>query len=222
MATKPLTSEAIALTEKKMDMTLDEIIKMSKKTSSKAKTPRPSSNKSRGFSSAPAFQGNSKVQRFMDSRSSIRQGVLAQRRSNFRGAQFTLAKEAAKKAAVTPIRNRVLIRNRAANWNKPRIAVPAVQKMAVENRYVGGRVKAAPKQRSQTLDSLFANMKEQRMRVLSKQQMPRGGQNAQRQGARQQQQQRFRGAVRATVRCAANLGECSKHVCRSFTLASCN
>lgn len=60
------------------------------------------------------------------------------------------------------------------------------------------QVKAAPKQRSQTLDSLFANMKEQRMRVLSKQQMPRGGQNAQRQGARQQQQQRFRGAVRAT------------------------
>lgn len=48
------------------------------------------------------------------------QGVLAQRRSNFRGAQFTLAKEAAKKAAVTPIRNRVLIRNRAASWNKPR------------------------------------------------------------------------------------------------------
>lgn len=60
------------------------------------------------------------------------------------------------------------------------------------------QVKAAPKQRPQTLDSLFANMKEQRMRVLSKQQMPRGGQNAQRQGARQQQQQRFRGAVRAT------------------------
>lgn len=46
--------------------------------------------------------------------------MLAQRRSNFRGAQFTLAKEAAKKAAVAPIRNRVLIRNRAAIWNKPR------------------------------------------------------------------------------------------------------
>ncbi|RYR10410.1 hypothetical protein Ahy_B05g078866 [Arachis hypogaea] len=30
MAAKPLTTEAIALTEKKMDMTLDDIIKMSK------------------------------------------------------------------------------------------------------------------------------------------------------------------------------------------------
>lgn len=50
------------------------------------------------------------------------------------------------------------------------------------------QVKTAPKQRPQTLDSLFANMKEQRLRVLSKQQT-RGGQNARRPGARQQQQQ---------------------------------
>eukprot|EP00262_Sarcandra_glabra_P014176 TRINITY_DN4085_c0_g1_i2.p1 TRINITY_DN4085_c0_g1~~TRINITY_DN4085_c0_g1_i2.p1 ORF type:complete len:123 (-),score=24.29 TRINITY_DN4085_c0_g1_i2:86-454(-) len=122
MATKPaLTREAIAITEKKMDMTLDDIIKQSKKSSSKVKRPR-ASNKSWGFlNGGGASQRNSsKVQQFMDSRSSLRQGVLAQRRSNFRGRQFPLAKEIARKAAVTPIRNRAFIRNRVVNWNKPR------------------------------------------------------------------------------------------------------
>ena len=37
MATKPLTTEAIALTEKKMDMALEDIIKMSKNPKSKIK-----------------------------------------------------------------------------------------------------------------------------------------------------------------------------------------
>ncbi|XP_058100421.1 uncharacterized protein LOC131245167 [Magnolia sinica] len=193
MATKPaMTTEAIALTEKKMDMTLDDIIKMSKKSSSKSTTHRPS-NKSRGFlntGNAGASRGNTaKVQRFMDSRSSLRQGVLAQRRSNFLGKnQFPLAKEAARKAAFTPFRNRALIRNRMVNWDKSRVAAPPVQRNTAESAFVGGRVNVVPKQRPQTLDSLFANMKEQRMRVLSQQQT-RGGQNVRRRGAQQQQQQ---------------------------------
>lgn len=40
MAAKPLTTEAIAFTEKKMDMALEDIIKMSKNTKTKAKKPR--------------------------------------------------------------------------------------------------------------------------------------------------------------------------------------
>jgi hypothetical protein len=40
MATKPLTSEAIAITEKKMDMALEDIIKLSKNTKTKPKKQR--------------------------------------------------------------------------------------------------------------------------------------------------------------------------------------
>ena len=40
MATKPLTTEAIALTEKKMDMALEDIIKMSKNPKSRGRKQR--------------------------------------------------------------------------------------------------------------------------------------------------------------------------------------
>ncbi|KAF8379703.1 hypothetical protein HHK36_029147 [Tetracentron sinense] len=190
MAAKPLTSEAIALTEKKMDMTLDDIIKMSKTSTSKAKNQRVS-NKSQKFSNGSSTQGkSSKVRSFMDSRSSLRQGVLAQRRSNFTVNQFPLAT----KAAAAPIRNRALNRNRVVNWNKPRLlsvcrfGATLVQRKATDGGFTGKQhpEKAVPKQRPQTLDSLFANMKEQRMRVLSQHN------NARRQGT-QQQQRRGRG-----------------------------
>ncbi|KAK6263252.1 hypothetical protein QUC31_009068 [Theobroma cacao] len=181
MAAKPLTSEAIALTEKKMDMTLDDIIKMSK-NSTKAKKQQRAPIKSQKPVNNAAKEKALKVQQYMDSRSSLRQGVLAQRRSNFQGNRFPLAAEAARRAAIAPIRVRAFNGSRVANMNKPRIGAPPVQRRAVNGGFAAkphqqqqqqqqqeqqGNV--ATKQRPQTLDSLFANMKEQRMRVLSRQ-----------------------------------------------------
>lgn len=119
MAAKTLTSETIALTEKKMDMTLDDIIKMSKTNTTKTKKQRVS-NRSQKFSNNIAQDKSAKIRRFMDTRSSMRQGALAQRRSNFQGDQFPLATEAARRAAVAPIRNRPFSRSRAVNVNKQR------------------------------------------------------------------------------------------------------
>lgn len=186
MAAKPLTTEAIALTEKKMDMTLDAIIEMNKKKTNPKVNNRRASNKSQKPFTPAAGQGqgqgqgnNAKLRRFMDSRSALRQGALNQRRSNFQRNQFPIATEAARKAAATPIRNRPFNRNRTANWNNPRVAVPPVQRMVVG--YAVGKkqsqqARMLPKQRPQTLDSLFANLKEQRMRVqqnISQQNMAR-------------------------------------------------
>ncbi|KAJ4981004.1 hypothetical protein NE237_031841 [Protea cynaroides] len=192
MAAKPLTSEAIAHTEKKMDMALDDIIKMSKKSNPKV-TKQRASNRSHKFLNAGSNQGNaSKMHRFIDSRSSIRQGVLAQRRSNFMGNQFPMATEAAKKAAAAPIRARALGHNRMVNWNKPRIGAAPAQRRVSEGGFARKQqqrqrqqeAKLVPKQRPHTLDSLFANMKEQRMRALSQQM------NARRGGGYQQQNRR--------------------------------
>ncbi|KAJ6792448.1 uncharacterized protein M6B38_262515 [Iris pallida] len=186
-AIKPLTTEAIALTEKKMDMTLDEIIKMSKKTTTKEKRPPRPPVKSQGFLNGSASRRNSVIQRFMDSRSSIRQGVLAQRRSNFRGNQFPVTTNVAKKAAVMPIRN-VMV-----NRNKQRVAPALVQRKASEVDSTGKDKMVLPKQRPQTMDALFANMKQQRMRVFSAQQPTihaNSRQTSQRLRAQQQQQRR--------------------------------
>ncbi|XVE64679.1 hypothetical protein DITRI_Ditri07aG0120300 [Diplodiscus trichospermus] len=176
MAPKPLTSETIALTEKKMDMTLDDIIKMSKNTSNKAKKQRRVPNKFQKPLSNAAREKAFKVRQYMDSRSSLRQGVLAQRRSNFQGNRFPFAAEAARRAAVAPFRVRAFNGSRVANLNKPRIGAPPVQRRAANG---GSAVKhqqqheqqgnVVTKQRPQTLDSLFANMKEQRMKALSRQ-----------------------------------------------------
>ncbi|AQK52159.1 hypothetical protein ZEAMMB73_Zm00001d050238 [Zea mays] len=75
MESPPLTAEAIAFTEKKMDMTLEDIIKMSKKKNPGGKNPP------------------------------RQPGVLAQRRSNLGGSQFAATKQAAKKAAAMPMRS---------------------------------------------------------------------------------------------------------------------
>ncbi|ONK69140.1 uncharacterized protein A4U43_C05F19770 [Asparagus officinalis] len=194
MATKPITTEAIALTEKKMDMTLDDIIKMSKTPSSKEKKAPRRPIKSQGFLNRIASQRPSRVQHFMDSRASIRQGVLAQRRSNFHGNQlgnqFPLTTNAARRAAVMPIRSM------ATNWNKPRFAPVTAQRKAADAGPSGKDVAMVyPKQRPQTLDALFANMKENRMRGISssQQQTFRGDDNRQipqRRISRQQHQQR--------------------------------
>uniref|UniRef100_A0A1D1XHU8 UAP56-interacting factor n=1 Tax=Anthurium amnicola TaxID=1678845 RepID=A0A1D1XHU8_9ARAE len=186
MAEKPLTTEAIALTEKKMDMSLDDIIKMSKKNTTKGKRPPRVSNKSRGFQNLVAPQGNSRVKKFMDSRSSIRQGVLAQRRTNFHANQFPLTTEVARKAAVAPIHNRII-------KYKPRVVGPSVQRSAAGST-TNGKENELMKPRPQTLDALFANMKQQRM--MNKQTVSGGGRgNSQRHRGRQLRQQRGRGGA---------------------------
>ncbi|KAA8528229.1 hypothetical protein F0562_035520 [Nyssa sinensis] len=170
MAAKPLTNETIALTEKKMDMTLDDIIKMSKSTTTKAKKERVS-NRSQKFLKNAGQEKSAMVRQFMDSRSTLRQAALAQRRSSFQGNQFPLATEAARKAVVAPIRNRAFNQSRAVSVNKLRVGAPPVQRKAANGGFAvkPRQVKAVLKQRPQTLDSLFANMKEQRMRILSQQ-----------------------------------------------------
>ncbi|EMS46608.1 hypothetical protein TRIUR3_19001 [Triticum urartu] len=105
MDSVPLTAEAIAFTEKKMDMTLEDIIKMSKKKGPAGKKAPRQQVKKRPFQNGNSNQGKAKVQRFHESRSSIRQGVLAQRRSNLDANQFQITKQAANKAATMPVNN---------------------------------------------------------------------------------------------------------------------
>lgn len=120
MAAKPLTSEAVAVTEKKVDMALDDIIKMSKK-STNGKRQRRVSNKNQKPVNGGAKEAALKVRRYMDSRSSVRQGFLAKRRSNFQQNHFPLAAEAAQKAAVAPLRARAYnAAPRVGKFNKPR------------------------------------------------------------------------------------------------------
>uniref|UniRef100_A0A175YGN9 Uncharacterized protein n=1 Tax=Daucus carota subsp. sativus TaxID=79200 RepID=A0A175YGN9_DAUCS len=73
MATKPLTTEAIAITEKKMDMTLDDIIKMSKTNTSKPKKQQRVPIKSQKNMNRAPLDKSVMMQSYMDSRSSIRQ-----------------------------------------------------------------------------------------------------------------------------------------------------
>ncbi|KAJ6851842.1 uncharacterized protein M6B38_257565 [Iris pallida] len=194
-STKPLTTEAIANTEKKMDMTLDDIIKMSKKTTTTTKERRPPRPpmKNQGFLNGSTSRRNTVVQRQMDSRSYVRQGVLAQRRSNFRGSQFPATTNAARKAVAMPIRSTMV------NRNKPRFAPPPVQRKAADGGSAGKDKMLVLKPRPQTLDALFANMKEQRMRVFSAQQQTHRAnslrQTSQRHRTQQQQQRGGRGGV---------------------------
>ncbi|XVF10402.1 hypothetical protein REPUB_Repub07fG0179800 [Reevesia pubescens] len=231
MAAKPLTTEAIALTEKKMDMTLDDIIKMSKNTSNKGKMLRRVPNKSQKPVSNAAKEKAFKVQQYMDSRSSLRQGVLAQRRSNFQGKSWIYNIDdlwnvvlVNKLFCGTP---KYLIRFLVKKWSPIQVKVVPILELffclsgldieaSILSAGVGhsigfdflhqvvlaasdslmtlviGRIGAQPlqrraangvfaekqeqqgnvvtKQRSQTLDSLFANMKEQRMKVFSRSQ----------------------------------------------------
>ncbi|KAF5734329.1 hypothetical protein HS088_TW16G00778 [Tripterygium wilfordii] len=209
MATKPVATEAIALTEKKMDMALDDIIKMSKNKGSKSNRQQRVPNKSQKNFKNAAQQKSFKVQQYMDSRSSLRQGVLARRRSNFKGNQFPFAYEVAQKAAVGSLRGRPFNRRAVPVSNKARVGSFMVRRPANSNvapkiiydslgKYnseleldtelleincfvgfvfvvqqpVEGKQQqgiSGAKQRPQTLDSLFANMKEQRMRKISSQ-----------------------------------------------------
>ncbi|XP_048631994.1 uncharacterized protein LOC106438807 isoform X13 [Brassica napus] len=171
---KPITTETVALTEKKMDMSLDAIIKMSKRNNTnvnKGKKLR-ASNKKEKFNGA-AKNSTVKAQRYMDSRSDVRQGAFAKRRSNFQGPVTTaVARDVASGA---PIRGRPYNAGRMANTNQSRFITPPAQYGSAPRGFVskqqwekieqkqpnGGGQRQGP----QTLDSRFANMKEERMRM---------------------------------------------------------
>lgn len=160
MESLPLTAEAIAFTEKKMDMTLEDIIKMSKKKVPAVKKAPRQPMKKRPFQNGNSNQGNAKVQRFMESRSSIRQGVLAQRRSSLDGNQFQITKQAAKQAATMPVRGRPV------RWNKPSAPSTSAQRRPVNEALQNGKGKEVQNQPPRTMDALFAQMKQQRMRIM--------------------------------------------------------
>ncbi|XP_074573811.1 uncharacterized protein LOC141830225 [Curcuma longa] len=144
MATKALIKEAIAMTEKKINMSLDDIIKMSKKNAAKGKRPpRPPTKFFEGFQNRNPSHGNAVLQGFMDSRSSIRQGVFANRRSNFHGNQFPSITEAARKAAAISVQNRMI------NQNGRRVLAPTLQSSA----------NAGSNSRVTSYDLLFPNVK---------------------------------------------------------------
>lgn len=205
MATeKPITTETVALTEKKMDMSLDAIIKMSKSNTNnnvnKGKKQR-ASNKKESFNSA-AKNSTVKAQRYMDSRSDVRQGAFAKRRSSFQGNHFPVTTTiAGKTASSAPLRGRPNNAGRMANTNQSRFITPPAQYGSAPRGFVAKqREKIGEKQANgggqrqgpQTLDSRFAYMKEERMKM--KRFAEKGG-NVVKNGAglqyhQQQQQQR--------------------------------
>uniref|UniRef100_A0ACD6A0C0 Uncharacterized protein n=1 Tax=Avena sativa TaxID=4498 RepID=A0ACD6A0C0_AVESA len=187
MESVPLTAEAIAFTEKKMDMTLEDIIKMSKKKTPAGKKASRQPIKKNPFQNGSSNQGNGKVQRFIESRSSIRQGVLAQRRSNLDGNQFQITKTAAKTAAAMPVRGR------ADRWNKPSAPSTSVQRRPVSETLQNSKGKEMHKEQPRTMDALFAQMKQQRMRIMPPQQSNATHGHQFNQHPRVQQQRRGRG-----------------------------
>ncbi|KAJ6326604.1 hypothetical protein OIU76_003892 [Salix suchowensis] len=176
MAIKSLTHEEIANTEKKLDMPLDDIIRMSKNTAKPKKQQRAPIKNQKLFNN-PTQEKALKMRHYMDSRPLVRQAALAQRRSNFQRNQFPLTSEAARKAKIAP--NRSWGRNFMANANNSRAGGVTVQRRAANGGFAikspsrpnhqQQQVDGGAKQRPQTLDSRFANMKEQRMKVLSRQ-----------------------------------------------------
>ncbi|CAN0840961.1 hypothetical protein LINGRAHAP2_LOCUS3026 [Linum grandiflorum] len=119
----------------------------------------------------------------MDARPFVRQGALAQKRSNFQGSHFPIAKDFARKAAVVPLRNsnRPFNNNAMPNANK-KVTVHGTKEPFDGADVVSPWVLQAPQQqqqqqgdggikpRIQTLDAMFANMKEQRTRASLQQQ----------------------------------------------------
>ncbi|KAL3498997.1 hypothetical protein ACH5RR_041729 [Cinchona calisaya] len=169
MATKALTNEAIALTEKKMDMTLDDIIKMSKNNTTKGKKQRVPNKNKKSVNDAAQYQA-ARRQKYFHTVSTMRQGALAQRRSNFQG-NWTPSIDIARKDTAVHMRSN-FNRIRAVNVKNERGGASRVQRRTVSGsgfnvKRSQQQVKVPPKQRPQTLDSLFADMKEQRTKVLS-------------------------------------------------------
>ncbi|KAK4797159.1 hypothetical protein SAY86_029485 [Trapa natans] len=172
-AIQPMSREAIAAAEKKLDMALDDIIKMSKRAASKVKRSRASIKNHRDFSNV-ARGKSSKLGGFMYSRGLLRQGTLARKRSNIQGNHFQLETQAAGKAFAAPFSGKASKNHRGANSNKSRSG-PRVGQGATdggirikETLLLQGGEYAIPSWRPKTLDSLFANLKEQRVKAQSR------------------------------------------------------
>ncbi|CAN1300120.1 hypothetical protein LINPERPRIM_LOCUS24465 [Linum perenne] len=106
---RALTREEIANTEKKLDMPLGICLCCVRLQNKNQKT----------FNNP--VQGKAfKVNQYMASRPFVRQGALAQKRSNFQGNHFPVAKDFARKAAVAPLRNRPFNNNALPYSNKAR------------------------------------------------------------------------------------------------------
>ncbi|CAF2071269.1 unnamed protein product [Brassica napus] len=109
-----LVADPIALNEKKVAMALDDLIKLSKRNTkgNKGRSSRRPKNKNRNFNGAARNGNPSKEKHYVNSLSGVRQGAVEKRRSNFKGNQFPIATNVARKAAtVAPLR----VRRRAFN-----------------------------------------------------------------------------------------------------------
>ncbi|KAK4744912.1 hypothetical protein SAY87_011224 [Trapa incisa] len=170
MEAKQLTKEALALTEKKMDMALDDIIKMSKTKTAKGKRARVPNKSQRSFNNA-AEDKSMKLRGFVNSRSLVRQGVFAQKRSNFRQNQFLPTNEVGWKATVAPFNSKVHHRDMIIHSNKARPRVPlSTSSRSSDNTTVISKqqqdaANGASNLQKQTLDARFANLKEQRIQA---------------------------------------------------------
>ncbi|XP_010439114.1 PREDICTED: uncharacterized protein LOC104722612 [Camelina sativa] len=164
----PPISEVIALTEKKVSMALDDIIKLSKRKNNvnRGKKPRREKKKTQNFSGA-ARNDTSKVSKYVKSLSSVRQGAVAKRRSNFKGNQFPSTTNMARKAAAA---GKAFHGGWMTSANQSRRIAPPVQNRSVQARVNAKRHEVDQKVenrewKSKTLDSRFASMKEQRKMI---------------------------------------------------------
>ncbi|CAE6179989.1 unnamed protein product [Arabidopsis arenosa] len=168
----PLIAETIALTEKKVAMALDDIIKLAKRKTNvnKGKKPRRGKNKNQNFNGA-ARNNTSNVRHHMNSLSAVRQGAVGKRRSRFQGNQFPVTTNIARKAATAApldVRGRAFIGGRTTSANQSRCIAPPVQNISVQARVNAKRQEVDEKVEHRgwkTLDSRFASMKEQRMTI---------------------------------------------------------
>ncbi|CAA7057214.1 unnamed protein product [Microthlaspi erraticum] len=124
-----------------------------------------------------AAKKTAKAQRYMDSRSDVRQGAFAKRRSNFNGNQFPETTAVARKAAsATQQRGRPYNAGRMTNTDQSRFVTPPAQNRSAHRGFVAKQqqreekteekqVNGGQRQWPQTLDSRFANLKEERMRM---------------------------------------------------------
>ncbi|EFH46014.1 hypothetical protein ARALYDRAFT_492473 [Arabidopsis lyrata subsp. lyrata] len=167
----PLIAETIALTEKKVAMALDDIIKLAKRKTNvnKGKKPRRGKNKNQNFNGA-ARNNTSNVRHHI---SAVRQGSVGKRRSRFQGNQFPVTTNIARKAATAaPLdaRGRAFNGGRMTSAYQSRRIAPPVQNISVQPRVNAKRQEVDEKVehrgwKRKTLDSRFASMKEQRMTI---------------------------------------------------------
>ncbi|KAF8053204.1 hypothetical protein N665_1449s0008 [Sinapis alba] len=167
-----METDPIALNAKKVAMALDDIIKLSKRNSNgnKGKRSRRAKNKKRNFNGAARNKNTSKEKHHVNSLSGVRQGAVAKRRSNFKGNQFPVAANVARKASTVPplsVRRRAFSAGRMTSANQSRLFAPPVQSRSVHARFIAKRHEVEKKVENgggkwKTLDSRFAIMKEQR------------------------------------------------------------